>query len=412
MYAIEVQSHTTLMKGRASMPTRDFMGQADLSIVLNGVTYYNPVSRAIGTKQSISALNNTGKFVPGTFRANPVVLGKFVALGEPTSSTSEDVYLANRGKINGHVCAVLANSMKMTPAWSNFDFYTSWDATAAGHSLQKAYASMKEAELDVGVMLGELRETIEGLRNPIQALRQWLRLWNKLSKRGKRPKLSDTLNMLSGSWLEWRYGIQPLIYSIQDIIEHVQSQSRAMEDKLLRQRGKVQYEKSYKLTGSTMPQSYSLEGTTEILAKHKYVSKVFYKMTRPLTWQERYGLDALKIPGIALELTRLSFVWDWFFSVGDWLSSITPSDARSVHGSVTSQKSTVVSTTRATAIKFYGLVPAKVSGGLYEVTYEKLDRRINQPLALTPLVNRQKLSLKRTIDGISLLWQSLPKPRR
>lgn len=271
---------------------------------------------------------------------------------------------------------------------------------------------MKEAELDVGVMLGELRETIEGLRNPIQALRGWLHIWNKLSKRGKRPKLSDNLNMLSGSWLEWRYGIQPLIYSIQDIIEHVRSQSLAMQDKLLRQRGKVAYEKNHKVTGSTYPQSYLLEGTTEIVVKHKYVSKVFYKMTRPLTWQERYGLDALKMPGIALELTRLSFVWDWFFSVGDWLGSITPSDARSVHGSVTSQKSTVVSTTRATAIKFKGLVPAKVSGGLYEVTYEKLDRRINQPLALTPLVNRQALSLKRTIDGISLLWQSLPKPRR
>lgn len=394
------------------MPTRDQLRPADLTVVLNGVTYGNSAPRAIGWKQSISALNNVGKFVPGTFRANPVVLEKFVALGEPTSSTSEDVYQANKGKINGHVCALLARSMHMTPA-SNFDSYTSWDATAAGHSLQKAYASMKEAELDVGVMLGELRETIEGLRNPIQALRGWLHLWNKLSRRGKRPKPSDHLNMLTGSWLEWRYGIQPLILSIQDIIEHVCNQSLAAQEKLLRQRGKIAYERNHKVTGSVYPEkSYLLEGTTEIVVKHKYVTNVFYKMTRPLTWQERYGLDAFSIPGIALELTRLSFVWDWFFSVGDWLGSITPSDARTVHGSVTSQKCTVVSTTRVTAIKFFGLVPAKYSGGLYELTYEKLDRRINQPLALTPLVNRQALSLKRTIDGISLLWQSLPKPRR
>lgn len=393
------------------MPVRDQLHPAVCSVVLDGAIMPATVGRALGTKQSISALNNVGKFVPGTFRANPVVLEKFVALGEPTRSSGEDSYYGYKCRIDGHVGAMLANSMSMLAASPNYGFYTSWDATAAGHSLQKAYAAMKEAELDVGVMLGELRETIEGLRNPASALRKYVSDWNKMSKRGKRPKMSDKLNMLSGSWLEWRYGIQPLILSIQDIIEHVQSQSLAMQEKMLRQRGKVEYERCYKVTGTAGPGVYTAEGSTQIDVKHKYVSKVFYTLTRPLTWQERYGLDALSIPGIALELTRLSFVWDWFFSVGDWLSSITPSDARTVHGSVTSQKSTVVSTTRVGAIKVANK-PAKASGGLYEVTYEKLDRRINQPLALTPLVNRQALSLKRTIDGISLLWQSMPKPRR
>lgn len=394
------------------MPIRDHLETADCHQVVNNVTANYSIPRSIGTKQSISALNNAGKFVPGVFRVNPVVLEKFTCLGTPARSTGTDIYLTNKGTINGHVAAHIMGACGMLPSSSNWWYYTQWNSTAAGHSLQKAYASMNEAALDVGVMLGELRETLAGLVNPLTALRKYANLANRLSKRGKRPKGSDTLNMLSGSWLEWRYGIQPLILSIQDIIEHVQSQALALQGKLLRKGGKVKFEKNYSVSGVTYPGFYYLYGDVNINVKTKYRSVVFYNVTRPLSWQETYGMDLGSLPGIAWELATLSFVWDWFFSVGSWLGSLKTSDARTVLGSTTSQKSTVVAIAKPTKIRFYNSVDSKCSGGELQITYEKLDRRINQPLPLGPVVNREALSLKRQVDALTLLWQSMPKIRR
>jgi hypothetical protein len=394
------------------MPIRDRLETADCHQVVNSTSVNHSVGKILGYRQSISALNNVGKFVPGVFRVNPVVLEKHVSLGTPARSTGTDVYGANKGTINGHVAAHIMNACVMSPLSSNWYFYTQWDSTAAGHSLQKAYASMNEAALDVGVMLGELRETLAGLANPLTALRDYAKLANKLGRQGKRPKGSDTLNMLSGSWLEWRYGIQPLILSIQDIIEHVRSQALALQGKLLRKGGKVKYEKQFSVSGGSYPGSYYLYGDVDIEVKTKYRSVVFYNVTRPLSWQETYGMNLGSLPGIAWELATLSFVWDWFFSVGDWLGSLKTSDARTVLGSTTSQKSTVVATARPTKIRFYNAVDAKCSPGELQITYEKLDRRINQPLPLGPVVNREALSLKRQVDALTLLWQSMPKIRR
>lgn len=395
------------------MPTRDHLETADCHQVVNNTTVNHSISKIIGTKQSISALNNAGKFVPGVFRVNPVVLEKFTCLGTPARSTGTDIYLANKGTISGDLAAHVMNACGLSPLSSNWaSYYARYDGTAAGHSLQKAWAAMNESELDVGVMLGELRETIAGLANPLSALRDYAKLANKLGRRGKRPKGSDQLNMLSGSWLEWRYGIMPLIYTIQDIIEHVQSQSRFMQDKMLRKGGKVKFENNYVVSGGSYPGTYYIYGKVDINVKTKYVSKVFYKYVKPLSWQERYGLDASALPGIAWELATLSFVWDWFFSVGDWLQSLRTSDARQVLGCVTSQKSTVVATAIPSSVKFYNIVPAKISGCQLQITYERLDRRINQTLPVSPVINREALSLKRTIDAISLLWQQMPRIRR
>lgn len=394
------------------MPIRDQLVTADCYQTVNNVTVNHSIPKMIGFKQSISALNNAGKYVPGVFRANPVVLEKWTALSRPASSTGTDIVGTNKGTINGDIAAHVMNACGMSPLSSNWaSYYARYDATAAGHSLQKAWAAMNESELDVGVMLGELRETIAGIANPLSALRDYVKLANKLGRRGKRPKGSDQLNMLSGSWLEWRYGIMPLIYTIQDIIEHVQNQSRFMQGKMLRKGGKVQFERNHLISGGSSPGAYAIYGKVDISVKTKYVSKVFYKYVKPLSWQERYGLDSSALPSIAWELATLSFVWDWFFSVGDWLQSLRTSDARQVLGCVTSQKSTVVATAIPTSVKFYS-VPAKVSGCQLQITYERLDRRINRILPVSPVVNREALSLKRTIDAISLLWQQMPRIRR
>lgn len=395
------------------MPIRSYLEGTSHTQVLNGVTNLYSVGNSVGTYQSISALNNAGSWKPGVFRANAVVIKKIASICLPGSMVGVDKYLANRGELQGHVHSSLTTALGWTPLSGNLDWCTQWDQVAAAASLQNALAKMNSAELDLGMMLGELRETISGLAKPLSALRDYIRLWNKLKQFGKSPRMTDRLNMLTGSWLEWRYGIVPLISDISAIIEHVKAQSVLLDGKLLRKRSKVVIPaRNLKFSGSTYPGYYQITGTVSVEVKAKYVSSVFYTLTRPLSFGETYGLTLGSLPSIAWELAPLSFVWDWFFGVGNWLQSCNTSEARSFCGSTTSQKSTVVVRTTIDNAKFYGVVKSSFGGGSHITTFEKLDRRINQAVAISPQYNRAALSVKRQVDALSLIWQRLPKLRR
>lgn len=395
------------------MPTRGAFETVDHQQKLNGAVTIHGVNSMNGEVQSISSLNNNGIWVPGKYRSNNVVIISIAASSTGSGSSGPIRYYSDVGEISGHLHAHIVNAAAWGPASPNFGWATQWDSRAATQSYQKALAKANSADLDLGVMLGELRETLSGLANPLRELRKYAQLWNKLSRQGRRPKGSDTLNMLSGSWLEWRYGIVPLISDIQAIIEHVKAQSRASDGKLLRKRGRVQLaDRRISATGAAHPGVFSLQGEVDIDIKTAYTSKVYYQCLRPLSFGEQYGLDFGSAPSVIWELTPLSFVWDWFFSVGDWLKSVKTSDDRQFVGGITSQKSTVEVSSSINSVKFYGVVNVPISGGSHHTIYQKLDRRRNQTSAISPVQNRGVLGIKRQIDALSLTWQRMPKLRR
>lgn len=395
------------------MPTRNDMEGSSFVQFSNGAKSIYSTTNSVGQYQDITALNNAGRWKPGVYRANAVRITKRTAVATGGSCPRDDKYLTNLCRLEGRVHPVVTAAAGWSPLSSNLDWCTPWDTVAAAASLQGALAKMNSAELDLGVMLGELKETVMGLARPVSALREYITMANKLRRRGKAPRMSDRLNMLTGSWLEWRYGISPLISDISNIIEHVQNQSRLLDGKLLRKRSKVIIPaRSLKYSGSTSPGNYSITGTVNVDVETKFVTSVFYTLVRPLSFAETYGLTLGSMPAIAWELTPLSFVWDWFFGVGNWLQSLNVSDARSFLGSTTSQKSTVTCRTSIDTIKLFGIVDSCFQGGSHVTTFEKLDRRVNRSVAIGPQMNRAALSVKRQLDAISLIWQRLPKLRR
>ena len=72
-----------------------------------------------------------------------------------------------------------------------------------------------------GVFAGELRETIKLLRHPAQSLRKgvdtYFSLIGKRVKRG--TKRSVALRTVSDTWLEWKFGVQPLINDVESVID-------------------------------------------------------------------------------------------------------------------------------------------------------------------------------------------------
>lgn len=366
-------------------------------------------NNTLGSYQSISSLNDFGRFVPGEFRANPVVIEKMLMTSTPGVAKQPASAYGHTCGLEGHVAAGCISSYNLL---AQAQSRSSWDVQKADWALNKAHAKCMSPDLDVGTIIGELKETVAGIAQPLSALRKYLKLYSRLQRSSAAVKLSARLNMLTGSWLEFRYGIMPLIGTIQDIISEVEKQNELFSKALLRKRGSVKWSRSDYLPTGWNQGLFTFTSDTRFKCEHKTTSVVAYTLTSPLTFGQRYGLDLNSIPSVAYELLTLSFVVDWFWAFGDWLRNIlADSSNRIILGSTTSQKSTITIETNLTSALFYNKGRTDISSS-HMAVYQRLDRRVNQTLPVIPPVNLELLNLKRTIDSISLIWQKLPKPKR
>lgn len=262
------------------------------------------------------------------------------------------------------------------------------------------------SDLEVGVMLGELKETIEGLINPLSALKKFF------SKRFF--KVRDVPDMLSGTWLEWRYGIRPLMQDIQDIYEHVNSQLAEFDGKMHRRGGKTPVvEKLIKFDQPFSSGSWSWKLHGVVKTSTWYYAKVAYTLSRPLTWQERYGLSIYDLPSIAWELTRLSFVLDWFLSVGRWLAALKAiNPICTVHGVSSTLRTDILGSFEIQDLRFR-YKPVSFTASSYDIRLQHMQRKCIPPgfNTVTPALNTKLFDLNRKIDAVTLLWQSLPLRR-
>lgn len=360
------------------------------------------------SRQEISALNNVGIWCPGKYRANAVTITRLTQGWTPGSTERQSFGVLRNATLTGDIAAYLALGAGNI-AGNVTTIASQFPSTAGGYSQNKALSRMNEPDFDVGVILGELTETIGGLINPLSAMRKYIKTWNKLQKSGAKRALTDTFEMLTGSWLEWRYGITPLISTIQDGYEHFTSTSETLKERLERSKGGTNLPlQTTTARLSVGPGQYSITGNVTYRAHRKAVSSAIWQLTEPLTWQERYGLDGGHLLSVAWELVPLSFVCDWFLGIGDWLGSIDFSGKRTMLGMITSYKSVVDVRVDDVKAGLYGC-PQVPTGSTFDAKFERLKRTIGQSRPMSPLVNPGVLSLERQVDAASLLWQRLPK---
>lgn len=378
------------------------------------------LGRCLGSYKSISALNYGAHPKPGEYRCNPVTIYNVVASGIPMSQVAH-YYAPYTYVASGNLAAQFAALYGYSPKGTLL--LPTYSTQLEQYSVNKAYAKLLRADLDIGVMLGELRETIEGLRNPLSALRNFLKKYplpkdffrlatRPLALKDAGRKGRDALDMLSGSWLEWRYGIRPLLKDLTDIIEHIKSQSRDFDDKMQKRGGKTPVSDKLSTTSGWMAiGDWQFWCTMIVRTVERYSASVCFNYTAPLTWQESYGLDLASIPGIAWELTRLSFVADWYLSVGMWLESLKALSPKvQVLGVSVTQRTNRyvdVSISKATCRG----QAASCGSSSYHLQMEYMKRSCLTPgfNTLTPALNPKTFDIKRSLDALTLLWQRLPR---
>lgn len=383
---------------------------------------------SVGITSSKTSID-TGVFVPGKYRVNPysvshgeAFVGPGILRGSYTYADAPKTTLVDTVEFDNHFiwganlkASVLALA---TPSTNLKDI-----------ALQKAYAKVGSAAAGQGENLGELRETLEMLRNPLRKLRDLLYSdagrrnqlvrsladLHKGTRKGALKKLTKLdLDTAAATWMEIRYGLRPLVKSIQDIAEQLQKQKKKI---LL---GKIYSKRSYLTRETRVPNmcvfAYQEAGNlTNLFADYTGVvtvsanAAVQYRYTVLPPDLDTWGLNLQYLPETAWELTRMSFVVDWLFSVGPWLQSWRYNPCIEILGDIVGLK--VKKEALDVRLKYNSnYVPQQPQPISTKVYIESYVRTVSNGRPTTPLfLGKAKLDIYKLVDSLCLLWQHKPK---
>jgi hypothetical protein len=352
-----------------------------------------PTVRCVGKYHSIESVR-TGKFSRGVFKVNPVTIctgrgtiliqGRFIGvLGTGYYNTGWEGHVNNNETVS--------------------NIYGIWSPTLADSSAAKAFAKLNDVDVEVGVILGELRETLHMLSNPFEALSKFFRSRDVLRRRRKEigvPHLSKDI------WLQYRYGLRPLLKDISDAINFVQKKVDKDFNRLRSVRAGCSYETNSASISANHTTGYWLWNVLRSTnTKTTSNTIVYYKLDYAASKAVTLGLHPLQFPEVAWELVRYSFVVDWFLNVGRWLRSLRPLIGMTYIGSCTSQKITIDATSETFRITYNGNPPCPGTvGEKYRWTSNTLIRKVGTTPSLLPTVNPRALSFTQALDSLALIW--------
>nr|UOL49031.1 MAG: hypothetical protein 1 [Leviviridae sp.] len=273
-----------------------------------------------------------------------------------------------------------------------------------------------------GVLLGEGRETLAHL---VLLARRLLEAYNAV-RRGRIKDLRRVLQTVHNGkwkpasatslWLEFRYGITPLLADIEAVSADLARNEKKLF-KLFRISGggAVSYGFQTDVIGPSML-PFSLSGKQDIKGRYGYVLRSEDGVAGFVDGEYRKLSSARAIVtrlidplSVAWELTPLSFVADWFWTMGDYLSYYgslyqnvsVVSGYRRYHSTIRPE---VVVRLSGTDVSFQGRIIE-----LFPV-YERYDE--NSFPRMTVEFTGDALSLNHWIDVFALLTQAIKRKKR
>jgi hypothetical protein len=215
--------------------------------------------------------------------------------------------------------------------WDNLAIVLAEYQSERDIALTQAWANVDLSEAQALASLGELPETIHWCTSLVKRMISLLRAFKNKQLTGLAAKSMQSGKSVyresSELWLEYRYAIRPLVY---DMHQLTQAWNASIVPKLPRftARGFHQHDLSTETETYRLDSAWTAFFNTEFIVsrvirtRSKFRAGVLWNVSSdarvtPLLW----GLD--KPLETVWELIPLSFVVDWFFNVGNTISSWT-----------------------------------------------------------------------------------------
>lgn len=294
--------------------------------------------------------------------------------------------------------------------------------TAKANALIKAYAAMNSSSFMAPEFFKDFGTTVMMLRRPFSGLTSLVqKMYKARDKRLKRHRGIYTANQLhqavSGAWLEYRYGMTPLLCDVVTIADGIYASTRPQRPprRVVRASGGT-VSKNAEYTGgvwSAVDYMFDPQATVSRSSERKVTAGVIFEVVetsqaaRLAKWA---GLSASDVPSTLWEFTPLSFVADWFINVGDWLKAITPNPAVNVVGNwitTTGYDSTIVSNVKWHTYHGWPSIRTDFSAPSASVKTFVYQRETNQVVSRLPLLLKQPLSVTHSVDAMALMAQGL-----
>jgi hypothetical protein len=227
--------------------------------------------------------------------------------------------------------------------------------TLRAEAFTRAKAGVNKALFEGSTEMGELRETIRFLKNPLKSLNRFLkgnrkrlkkqREWEDQARRRSRGRVGvntrgqlaldyqtyqGAVDVLGDTWLAGRYAVRPLIGSAVSAMRAVDVAVHKVLDHRETSRGFSQQSKTLsKDDGKIASVGYfNLNGTRETQIKTSARAGVMYRTLSRNVW----GFDYPDYVSAMWELTWLSFVADWFANTNAYLQALVPKNSVMVLG--------------------------------------------------------------------------------
>lgn len=293
---------------------------------------------------------------------------------------------------------------------------------------KKFYTKLKAINQDMQglVFLGELRETLRMLRNPAAAFRKaaerdYFEALRRHKKRNRRQWSENVdqrkwLDAVAGSWLEFQFGVQPLVSDMQGAYDALDRLNwDPIHRKLIHATGKDMEADGVPTLGewnTTAQLSFTSE---TVKTKHKKVIyRALWERTRDVPVNlstgkrlaDSFGLELREFVPTLWELMPWSFLIDYFTNIGDILEQAfaSTSDIRWVNKTVLYEHEVLIQT------KFWeSKVIANNSGGQYPDKYIACDP--NRQEAFSRYRRRYFTRAASPVPNVAKLQWELPGSR-
>lgn len=395
---------------------------------INGPVYANqsgniPVSIPMSSGKSS---NDVGVFTPGIYRVNPyqVFRNGYEIGGNSLHARTQNGTIVQEATVSGDLAIYFADRARQVSQYATLTSPTNH----ADRVLVRALGKLGEKSVGLGENLGELKETLDLLRHPFKSFREFftnndlrnLGLFQRLNhfdltgkwveKGGRSLSGRKAAEVAAQSWLEYRYGLMPLVYTVQDILKMVHKAAEKLDS------NRIQTVAGNIVGVQDSPKPTISNTFGALLGHNEFACEVRVEDTRDFRARVQYqllglpglmdslGLSLRHVPELVYELTRLSFVMDWWFDIGSWLATLRFNpQVRKLGNTVGTKLNRRAYCTGKMAVSYEGMANSVSVGILGVYTHDQYDRQTHVEPPTTPLFLPEFRSVNHTIDALALL---------